>query len=68
MKPSWRKPFGMILLIMLIIIWSIIVINFSGQIGQLPGILQFIIYAVCGIIWIAPLKPFLAWMEKNEPE
>jgi tryptophan-rich sensory protein len=63
MEPSWRKPFGILMMLILIILWTIIVASFSSLIGGLPGIIQGIIYAIAGIIWIFPLKPLLAWME-----
>ena len=62
-KPSWRKPVGMFMILGLIAIWAIIIASFSGPIGRLPGLLQIPVYLVSGIIWIAPLKPLLQWME-----
>jgi hypothetical protein len=35
----------------------------AGRIATLPGIVQAMVYAFVGIIWIAPLKPLLRWME-----
>jgi len=63
MMPSWRKPAGVGLIILLIIIWAAIVASFSGIIGQLPGLVQIPVYIIAGIIWILPLKPLLKWME-----
>lgn len=62
-QPSWRKPFGMFVILGIIAGWAVIVGSFSGAIGTLPGWVQLPIYIVAGIIWIAPLKPLLAWME-----
>jgi len=62
-EPSWRKPFGMFVILGLIAAWAFIIGSFSGPIGSLPGWLQVPIYIVTGIIWIMPLKPLLAWME-----
>jgi predicted membrane channel-forming protein YqfA (hemolysin III family) len=61
--PSWRKPFGMFLILAIIALWAVIIASFSGEIATLPGWLQLPIYIFAGIIWIAPLKPLLAWME-----
>lgn len=63
MTPSWRKPVGMGLILLLILGWSVGVASLSGSIGRLPGLVQLPVYAVLGIIWIAPLKPLLRWME-----
>jgi predicted membrane channel-forming protein YqfA (hemolysin III family) len=62
-QPSWRKPAGMFLILLLITVWAVIVASLSPWIGQLPALLQAIIYVFAGIVWILPLKPLLAWME-----
>ncbi len=62
-RPSWRKPAGMFLILGLIAFWAFLIGSFSQSIGTLPGWTQIPIYLVSGIIWIAPLKPLLRWME-----
>ncbi|MBL0923916.1 MAG: DUF2842 domain-containing protein [Sphingomonadaceae bacterium] len=62
-RPSWRKPAGMIAILAIIALWAFIVVSASGFIGQLPIIVQGVIYLVAGIVWIAPLRPLLIWME-----
>ncbi|WP_276605796.1 DUF2842 domain-containing protein [Sphingomonas gei] len=62
-KASWRKPAGMLAILLLILVWVVIVASFSSQIGALPILVQLVIYVVLGIIWITPLKPMLRWME-----
>ena len=61
--PSWRKPVGMFMILGLIALWACLIGSFSEQISVLPGWAQIPIYVVTGIIWIAPLKPLLQWME-----
>lgn len=63
MTPSWRKPFGMFLILGLILLVAILVGSFSAAIGRLPVLVQLLVYVVAGIVWIAPLKPLLRWME-----
>ena len=63
MTPSWRKPFGMFLILLLIAVWTVLVASLSPWIGALNALLQAIIYVFLGVIWIAPLKPLLRWME-----
>jgi hypothetical protein len=63
MNPSWRKPAGMIAILALILVWVVLVASFSGLIGSWHPLLQLLVYLVTGIIWIAPLKPLLRWME-----
>ena len=66
MQPSWRKPFGMFVIVGLIIVLAIVVGSLSPWIGQLPVLAQTLVYLVAGLIWIAPLKPLLRWMETGE--
>ena len=61
--PSWRKPAGMFLILMLIALWSALIVSQADAIGRLPWPVQAIVYLVVGIVWIAPLRPLLAWME-----
>jgi hypothetical protein len=63
MNPSWRKPAGAFAIILLIIVWTVLVVSLSDQIGRLPTIAQAIIYLVAGVVWILPLRPLLVWME-----
>ena len=62
-QPSWRKPAGMFMILCLIALWAFVIGSFSEAIGRLPGWAQIPVYVVSGIVWIAPLKPLLQWME-----
>ena len=63
MTPSWRKPVGMLAILLLIALWCVAVASLSGIVGRWPAIMQLVFYLVTGIVWIAPLKPLLRWME-----
>lgn len=63
MTPSWRKPAGMFGILAYIAVWAVIVASFSNEIARLWWPFQALLYCVLGIIWIAPLKPVLRWME-----
>ncbi len=62
-KPSWRKPAGALAIVVYVMFWVLVVVSFSAEIGSLPILVQMLIYVVLGVIWIAPLKPVLRWME-----
>lgn len=62
-QPSWRKPAGIFLILLIILLWAVIVASASPWIGALPILAQGIVYLAAGIGWILPLKPLLAWME-----
>jgi len=66
MTPSWRKPFGMLLIVTIIVVWCIIIASASTSIGTLHVLIQAPIYLTAGIVWILPLKPLLQWMETGK--
>lgn len=63
MTPSWRKPAGMLIILLLILVWCVGIASLSATIGRWHGAAQLLFYVITGIIWIAPLKPLLRWME-----
>lgn len=63
MTPSWRKPAGIFAILALIAVWSVLVASASAMVGGWAWPLQLAFYVVTGIVWIAPLKPLLLWME-----
>jgi hypothetical protein len=65
-EPSWRKPAGIFLILLIISVWAGIVASLSPWIGKLPDLAQGLVYIVAGMIWILPLKPLLAWMETGK--
>lgn len=63
MTPSWRKPAGMLLILAIIVAWAVLVVSISDMTARWPWAAQLVFYTVTGIVWIAPLKPLLRWME-----
>lgn len=61
--PTWRKPIGILLMLLGVAIYALLVAGLSGPIGSLPVLVQTPIYLVLGIAWILPLRRFLIWME-----
>lgn len=61
-KPSWRKPFGMLLLLVLIMTWAIFA---ARAIERYPTLNHPLVYIATGIVWIwlFPMKALLRWME-----
>ncbi len=62
-QPSWRKPAGIGLILLLIMVWAGIVATGAGLVGDIAWPLQALFYTIAGIVWIMPLKPLLRWME-----
>jgi Protein of unknown function (DUF2842) len=65
-NPTIRKPVGIFMILAIIAGWAVLIASFSASIGVLPFWAQIPIYLVTGIIWIAPLKPLLSWMETGK--
>ncbi|HEX8512544.1 MAG TPA: DUF2842 domain-containing protein [Allosphingosinicella sp.] len=62
-RPSWRKPAGMLLLLVLIAVWGFAVVTVAEWLPPLPWPLRAMFFIAAGIVWILPLKPLLRWME-----
>lgn len=65
-KPSWRKPAGIFIMIGEITLLCVLIGSFSTQIGALPLVVQILIYLIAGVIWLAPLRPLMIWMETGK--
>lgn len=63
MKPTLRKPAGVLGMITGLIVYAVLVASLAGPIGRLPALAQGVIYLILGVIWILPLRPLLIWME-----
>ena len=61
--PTWRKPVGILLLLLGVALYAVLVSSAAGAIGRLPVLVQVPVYLVLGIAWILPLRRFLIWME-----
>jgi len=53
----------MLLILGIIVAWAVIVASLSDITARWPWAVQLVFYVVTGIVWIAPLKPLLRWME-----
>lgn len=62
-QPTWRIPIGILALLTALGIYVLLIAKASGPIGQLPVLVQTVIYIVLGTIWLLPLRRFLIWME-----
>ena len=62
MKPSWRKPAGVLGLLFYLALYAGLVSSFADALGALPGWLMPIAYIVLGVAWVLPLRPLFLWM------
>jgi predicted membrane channel-forming protein YqfA (hemolysin III family) len=64
-RPSWRKGAGIILILLLIALWAVLVASLAGIVSRWNMLVQALFYLVTGLIWIAPLKPLIRWIESG---
>ena len=62
-RPSWRKPAGILLILLLISGWAALVVTGADYLAGLPWPVHALYFVTAGIVWILPLKPLLRWME-----
>ena len=59
-----RKPLTALILLVYIFAYAILAATVGGKI---TGWVQMPFYIVAGIVWIFPLKPLFAWMNRGTP-
>ncbi len=64
--PTWRKPAGIGLILLLIAGWSILVVALAERIGAMPWPVAALYFAFAGIAWIIPLKPLIRWTQTGK--
>lgn len=65
-QPTWRKPAGILAILLLILFWAVLVATFAEAIGRWPTLVQALFYLFTGLVWIAPLRPLLRWAETGQ--
>ncbi|MEI6485192.1 MAG: DUF2842 domain-containing protein [Sphingomonadales bacterium] len=61
-EPTWRKPVGMLGLIVYIAVYAVVVSVLFDSLAGAGRAIETAAYAVAGIAWVAPLKPLFLWM------
>ncbi|HUQ13764.1 MAG TPA: DUF2842 domain-containing protein [Novosphingobium sp.] len=66
MKPTWRKPVGILALLAALLVYAGLIARLLAPIARWPILAQTAIYVVLGTIWLLPLRRFLIWMETGK--
>ncbi|MCX7358146.1 MAG: DUF2842 domain-containing protein [Alphaproteobacteria bacterium] len=67
MEMRTRKALGCFVLLAYIAVYAILAASLGVALAPLiPTWAQLIFYAIAGIIWIFPLKPLFAWMNRGQ--
>lgn len=63
-EPTLRIPLGILALCLALTIYGLLVAWLVPPLVQSwPGLAQFPVYLIIGLVWIVPLKRYLRWME-----
>ncbi len=62
-QPTWRKPVGILLLVVALAVYAFGVASLASVIGGWHVLVQTLVYIVLGTVWLLPLRRFLIWME-----
>ena len=62
-RPSWRKPAGVGLILLLIAGWAALVATGADYLTALPWPIHVLYFVTAGLVWVLPLRPLLRWME-----
>ena len=62
-KPSLRKPFGVLLLIVLIAVYAAVAVAVAEPGTRLHVLLQLPVWILLGIAWVFPARPLVRWIE-----
>ena len=61
-EPTWRKPVGMLGLLVCLAVYALAVTAFADELAALPNWFATILYLVAGVAWVLPLRPLFLWM------
>ena len=63
-QPTWRIPAGILALLAALGLYAMLIAHFVAPwLTGWNALLQLPVYVVLGVVWIAPLRRFLIWME-----
>ncbi|QSB43784.1 DUF2842 domain-containing protein [Tsuneonella flava] len=63
-EPTLRIPLGILGMLLGVAAYALVIARYVPDlIGGWHTLLQTMVYIMLGIVWILPLKRFLAWME-----
>jgi hypothetical protein len=67
MPPRLRKFIGMILLVSMVLVYVFIVAVIAVfRLAEASALIQFIYFAVTGLLWVLPAMLIVKWMEKPQ--
>ncbi len=66
MVPSFRKFFGMVMLVIFVVIYALTAMVIGDMtLQQAPHLVRFGYFAIAGLLWVVPAGAIIWWMEKS---
>ncbi len=66
-QPTWRIPIGVLALVLALTAYALVIARYlPAVIGAWPALAQLPVYVALGIVWLAPMRRFLIWMETGK--
>ena len=68
MRQRARKFVGAVVIILYVIVYALVAMALAQArvVQEANGLVQGLVYVVLGMIWILPLMPLIAWMERPD--
>jgi hypothetical protein len=68
MRQRARKFVGAVVIISYVIVYALVAMALAQArlVQEAHGVVQGLVYVVLGMIWILPLMPMIAWMERPD--
>jgi len=67
-RPNGRNVIGMIVLIIGLMLYAFGAAALGEVIGDWPLAIQFIYYAIAGVVWIFPVRALFLWMANSKED
>jgi hypothetical protein len=67
MPQRLRKLIGAVLLVAFVIVYALTAMTLAAaKLPGAPGWVAFLYYLVAGLIWVVPVLPLVAWMQRPD--
>ncbi|QDG78154.1 DUF2842 domain-containing protein [Labrenzia sp. PHM005] len=66
MVPSFRKFFGMVVLVIFVVVYAFLAMVIGDMtLQQASNLVRFGYFAVAGLLWVVPAGAIIWWMERG---
>lgn len=66
MVPSFRKFFGMVVLVVFVVVYAFLAMVIGDMtLQEASNLARFAYFAVAGLLWVVPAGAIIWWMERS---